>query len=412
MNLVQRVQDILLRPKPTWPAIEQEPGDVASIYRNYLVYLAAIPAIAGFIGMTLVGVGGFGMHMRVPFVSGLVNMVVGYVLSLAMVFVMALIVDALAPTFGGQKNRVNAVKLVAYGATAAFVGGVFSLIPALGMLGLLAAAYSIYLVYTGLPVLMKCPPEKAGAYTAVVVVCGIVASIVVAAVLAALAPSQHMGGFGGMRERADVKITTPQGEVSIDTSKLDEMAKRMEEAGKRMEAAQKSGDSAAASKAASEMLGALGGTSGEALPPQELKALLPDSLGALRRESIEAQGNQAMGLAGSSAKASYAGDGQQRVRLSITDLGGMAGLAQLAGWAGSTLDRETEREIERVYKQGQRTVREKSRKDGSRSEVSMILGNGVIVEAEGRKVELAALKSIVEGLDLARLETMKRPAKS
>ncbi|WOB08308.1 Yip1 family protein [Piscinibacter gummiphilus] len=411
MNLVQRVQDILLRPTTTWPAIEQEPADVASLYTRYVLILAAIPAVAGFIGMTLIGVGGFGMHIRVPFMWGLTNMVVSYVLSLVMVFVIALIVDALAPNFGGTKSQINALKLVAYGATAGFVGGIFGLIPSLSVLGLLAALYSIYLVYTGLPVLMKCPPGKAAGYTAVVVVCGIVAGIVIGAISAAVTPSRGLGRMGGMHGERDVTITTPKGEVTLDTSKLDEMAKRMEEAGKRMEAAQKSGDSAAAGKAMSEMVGAMAGATGEALPPQELKALLPESLGSLRRDSIEAQSNQAMGVAGSSAKARYT-DGSQRVDLSITDLGGMAGIAALAGWAGTTLDKETDTAIERVYKQGNRTVREKHRKDGSHGEVTVLLANGVVVEADGRKVEPAALKAIVEGLDLARLESMKRPAKS
>lgn len=411
MNLIQRVQDILLRPATTWPAIEQEPGDVASIYKNYVLILAAIPAVAGFIGMTLIGVGGFGMHIRVPFLWGLTNMVVSYGLSLAMVFVVALIVDALAPTFGGTRNQVNALKLVAYGATAGFVGGIFGLIPSLSVLGLLAALYSIYLVYTGLPVLMKCPPGKAAGYTAVVVVCGIVAGIVIGAISAAVTPSRGFGGMGGMHGERDVTITTPKGEVTLDTGKLDEMAKRMEEAGKRMEAAQKSGDNEAAGKALSDMMGAVAGASGEALPPQELKALLPESLGTLRRDSVEAQSNQAMGVPGSKALARYT-DGTQRVQLSITDIGGMAGIAALAGWAGSTLDKETDTTVERVYKQGNRTVREKFRKDGSRGEVTVLLANGVVVEADGRKVEPAALKAIVEGLDLARLESMKRPAKS
>jgi hypothetical protein len=194
MNLIQRVQDILLKPKPTWPVIERESTDVAGLYKNYLVFLAAIPALAGFIGMSLIGVGGFGTHMRMPFMWGLTNMVVSYVLSLAAVFVLALIVDALAPSFNGSKSQINALKLVAYGSTAGFVGGIFTLIPSLSVLGLLAALYSIYLIYTGVPVLMKCPPDKAAVYTAVVIVCGIVAFIVMGAITGALMP---MRGYGG-----------------------------------------------------------------------------------------------------------------------------------------------------------------------------------------------------------------------
>jgi hypothetical protein len=410
MNLVQRVQDILLRPKPTWPVIEQEQTDTAALYKHYILILAAIPAIAGFIGMTLIGVSGFGVSIRTPFVWGLTQMVVGYALSLAMVFVLALIVDALAPSFGGTKSQISALKLVAYGATAGFVGGIFQLIPTLGILGLLAGLYSIYLIYTGIPVLMKCPPDKAAAYTAVVIVCGIVAAIVVGAITAAVTPSRGFGPMSGAGG-GDITIRTPGGEVALDSGKLDAMAKRMEEAGKRMEEAQKSGDTAAAGKAAADILGAMAGTSGEPLAPQTLKALLPEALGDLKRESVEAQGNQAMGLAGSSAKASYQA-GDRRVALSITDLGGMGGLAALAGWAGTTLDKETADGVERIHKQGERTVREKYRKDGSHGEYTVILPNGVIVEADGRRVEPAALKSIVEGLDLGKLEAMKRPVKS
>jgi hypothetical protein len=189
MSLLERIQAILLRPKETWPVIAAEPADTATIYSNYLVFLAAIPAIAGFIGPTLVGVGGFGMSVRMPIVTGLIQLIVGYVLALVIIFVMALIVDALAPTFGGSRSPINALKVVAYASTAGFVGGIFNLLPALSILGLLCALYSIYLLYTGLPVLMRCPPDKAAAYTAVVVICGIVAMVVLGAIVSMFSPS-------------------------------------------------------------------------------------------------------------------------------------------------------------------------------------------------------------------------------
>jgi len=403
MNLVQRVQDILLKPKPTWPVIEQEQADVAGIYQRYLVFIAAIPAVAGFIGMSLIGVGGFGMHMRMPFMSGLVNMVVSYGLSLLVVFLLALIVDALAPTFNGSKSQINAFKLVAYGSTAGFVGGIFSLIPSLGVLGLLAGLYSIYLIYTGIPVLMKCPQEKAGAYTAVVIVCGIVASLIVGAVSAAVIPGRGFGGMmGGMTRDAEIQIRTADGAVSVDTSKMEEFAKKMEDAGKRMEAAQKSGDTAAAGNALGEMMSAMTG-GGEPIAADSLKTALPERAGDLKRDSVEAESSKL----GSSAKATYAGD-DKRLNLSVTDVGGTAGLAAL-GWAAAiTLDRDTDGKVERVYKQGSRTVHEEYHKDGSQGEYTLILANGLIVEAKGERVDQAALKSTVEGLDLARLESLKR----
>jgi hypothetical protein len=410
MSLIQRVQDILLKPKETWPIIAGEGGDTASVYRDYLIYLAAIPAVASFIGLSLIGAGGFGFSVRVPLLAGLVQMVVSFVLSLVMVFVLALIVDALAPTFNGTKSQINALKLVAYGSTAGFVGGIFGLIPSLSILGLLAGLYSIYLIYTGVPVMMKCPPEKAGAYTAVVIVCGIVAAVILGAVSAVFMPSagMHIGaGSGGTvlgsKGGGNVTISTPNGEMKIDTAKMEAMAKQMEEASK-------SGDTAAAGKAAGAMLGAMTGTNAAPIAAAELKALLPEALGELKRESIESGGGDIAGIGGSSAKAAYAG-GDKRVRLSVTDLGGLGGMAAIAGWANVTSDRETPSEIEKTYKAGNRTVHEKQRKDGSSGEYTVLLANGVVVEAQGEKVDVAALKGVVEALDLGKVEALKRAAK-
>ena len=410
MSLIQRVQDILLKPKETWPIIAGEGGDTASIYTNYLLYLAAIPAIASFIGLSLIGAGGFGFSVRVPIMSGLVQMVVGFVLSLVMVFVLALIVDALAPTFNGNKSQISALKLVAYGSTAGFVGGIFGLISSLSILGLIAGLYSIYLIYTGVPVMMKCPPEKAGAYTAVVVVCGIVAAVILGAVSAVFMPSAGMRMGAGMGAGAiggndtNVTITTPGGgEMKIDTAKMEAMAKQMEEASK-------SGDTAAAGKAAGAMLGAMTGTNAAPIAAADLKALLPESIGDLKRESIESGGGDVAGIGGSSAKAAYVA-GDKRLRLSVTDLGGLGGMAALAGWANMTSDRETPTEVEKTYKAGNRTVHEKQRKDGGSSEYTVLLANGVVVEAQGERVDVAALKKVVEGIDLGKVESLKRAAK-
>lgn len=415
MNLLQRVKAILLDPKATWPQIDAEPTTTGRLYTDYLMILAAIPAIAGFIGMSIIGFGGFGMSMRVPFFAGLINMVVGYVLSLVAIFVLSLIVDALAPTFKGQKNQLSALKLVVYASTAALVGGIFNLLPMLSVLGILAAFYSIYLIYLGLPVLMKCPQDKAIPYTAVVILCGILLSIVAGALAAWTLPSRGVAGMGQMgaaqpQAGSDVTVSVPGAEIRIDTNQLEAMAKKMEEAGKQMEAAQQSGDAAAAGKAMGDMLAALGGAS-TPIPAAELKALLPERLGELQRETIESQSGQAIGIAGSSARAQYV-QGERRLELAITDLGGMAGIAAMANWANVTSDRETGDKIEKTYKQGQRTFKEEAWKDGSRGELTVLLANGVMIEAQGEQIDLATVRAIVEGLGLDKLETIKRPAKS
>ena len=417
MSLIDRVQAILLKPKLTWPVIAAEGGDVASLYTGWVMILAAIPAVASFIGMTMFGIGGFGITIRVPIFSALLNMLIGYGLTLVMVFVLALIVEALAPSFGGTKDRIAALKVVAYSFTAVWIAGVLSLVPALGALGgLIGLVWSIYLLYTGLPVLMRTPADKAGAYTAVTIVCAIIAAIVIGAV-SSLFVRGSMGGLGmGTMSGAgagDITIKGADGSnVTINGQGMTDMAKRMEEAGKRMESAQKSGDNAAAGKAMGEMLGAMTG-SGSTTPIDSaaLKALLPESLGDLKRSGIEAQSGQAMGIGGSSAKAGYTA-GDKRVELSITDTGGLAGLATMAGWANMTMDKETDGKIEKVYKDGARTVHEEYRKDGSQGEMTVIPANGVIVSAEGGRVDMAALKSMVASVDLARLEATKRAAKN
>ena len=187
---------------------------------------------------------------------------------------------------------------------------------------------------------------------------------------------------GGGRRR--VQIKTPDGAtVTINPSGWPTLAKRMEEAGKRMESAQNSGDNAAAGKAMGDVLGARRRRrqrrADRCRRPQGDAA---ESIGDMKRTSIEAQGNEAMGIAASSAKASYAA-GDRHAELSIADTGGLAGLATMAGWANLTMDKETDGKVEKVYKEGGRTIHEDYRKDGSHGEMAVILANGVIVSAEG-----------------------------
>jgi hypothetical protein len=407
MNVIERAKAMLLQPAQTWPVIDAEQATVQSVYKDWLVVMAAIPAVCGFVGMSLVGVGMFGYGFRVPIVGGLVTMVFGYVLSLVAAYVMALIVDALAPSFGGTKNPVGALKIVAYGATAVYVAGLFKLLPMLGMLGILAACYSVYLMYLGLPVVMKCPQDKAPGYTAVVVILYVVVTVVVGTISAMFIGFGALSSYGHSTGAFSVK--TPDGEVTVDSSAL---ARRMEAARAHAEAAQKSGDPASAGAALGEMVGALTGTGGAAIPPADLKAQLPETLGALKRESFETSGGTAVGIASSVAKATYAGGDNQRAELAITDVGGLGGLASVATWANVTVDKETPDGIEKTYKDGGRTIHEEYRKDGSHGEVTVILKNGVIVETQGDHIDGATLKSMASGVNLDAIEAMKRPAKS
>jgi hypothetical protein len=186
MTLIDRVKNIIVSPKTEWPAIDREPGDTAFLFKNYVAILAAIPAICGFIGGSIVGYSIPGMGtVRMPVASGLANALIGYLLTFVIVYVVALIVDALAPTFGGRKNFPSALKLSVYSYTPAWLCGIFFLIPGLRFLTILGL-YGLYLLWLGLPVLMKSPQERSLLYAAAIVVCAIVIGIVLGLIQGAL----------------------------------------------------------------------------------------------------------------------------------------------------------------------------------------------------------------------------------
>jgi len=172
MSMIDRVKGILLEPKTEWPKIAAEPATAQSLYTGWIMILAAIGPIA----LLLRSIGG-----------GAVVAIVSYVIALVVVYVVALIADALSPSFDGEKGLDQALKLVAYSMTPGWVGAIFQLLPWVGgLLSLLASLYGIYLFYLGAPALRKCSDAKAIGYTIVVVLCVIVLQVLLASVLFAM----------------------------------------------------------------------------------------------------------------------------------------------------------------------------------------------------------------------------------
>jgi hypothetical protein len=178
-KLLARVKAILLTPRTEWEVIAAEPGDTAALFARYVAILALIPAVAGFIGSTLIG-----GYTSIP--SGLLGALVGYVLTFAVVYGVALIVDALAPTFGSQKNFPNALKLTVYSYTPVWLAGIFMLIPGLSFLTILGL-YGLYLIWLGLPPLMGAPFDKSVPYAVAVVACALVLAVALGVLHAVLA---------------------------------------------------------------------------------------------------------------------------------------------------------------------------------------------------------------------------------
>jgi hypothetical protein len=411
-KLIARVKAILLTPKTEWPVIAAEEASTGGLYKNYIIWLAGISALASFISISLIGrsMMMFGTF-RFSIAAGLTRAIVNLALTLVFTWLFAWLVDALAPTFGGQKNRIQALKAVAYAFTAGWVASIAVILPVLGSLIALAGAiYGIYLLYLGLPHTMKCPPEKAAGYTAATVVIAIVAGWILFAVfwgIAARAGFMGMGGFGGL-----TGMTRDGGSFDPDSNggKLGQWAKNMEEAGKRAEEAEKSGNPAAAAQAAGGVLAAvLGGGKGavEALAPDRIKGFLPESVAGLARTEVSAERNGAIGMQVSEAEAQYSDNGGQSIRLKVTDLGGAAGLAALAGWANIEADRQTQTGYDKTYKSGGRMVHEQWDNGSKSGEYAMIVGDRFSVEASGSAASVDVLKSAVSSIDLGGLEALR-----
>jgi len=172
--VVDRAKRLLLEPKAEWPRIDAEAATPKSLFTNYVMILAAIPAIAFALSMILFmprlpGVFGFSM------MSVLAGVVVQYLLTLAGVYVMSLIIDALAPTFGGTRDSLKALKLAAHYPTAVWVACAALIVPVIGaIIALVGLVYSLYLLYLGLPVLMKNPQDKTAPYFVVILLVAIV----------------------------------------------------------------------------------------------------------------------------------------------------------------------------------------------------------------------------------------------
>jgi len=188
MDIVARVQGILIKPKAEWPKIKEESISVSQMMTSYVMILAAVPAIAQFIGLGIVG-------QRVPFVgwfrlgigTALVRSILSYVLSVASAYVLSIIIDALAPTFLAKKNPEGAMKLAAYALTPTWVASVIGVIPMLYFLVWIASLYGIYILYLGLDAnLMETPKEKIVGYLVVIIIITFVIMFVIGAILGAL----------------------------------------------------------------------------------------------------------------------------------------------------------------------------------------------------------------------------------
>jgi len=202
--LIVRVKNMILTPKTEWPVVEREPTSIGQLYLSYVAPLALFAAVLAFIHVTLIGVHlPFGGTIRQPFSLGLTSLVMTLVGAFIGLLIVGFIINVLAPTFGGVRDMRQAVKTAAYAFTPAWIGAVFGLLPAFSTLLQLAAdVYAIYVLYLGLPIMMRGKKESAAGYTASVVVCTIILGFVLGAVMAGvgIATGGALSRFSPMSE--------------------------------------------------------------------------------------------------------------------------------------------------------------------------------------------------------------------
>ncbi|HEX9706541.1 MAG TPA: Yip1 family protein [Steroidobacteraceae bacterium] len=412
-KLIERAQRILMSPKTEWPVIAAEAETTAGLYKSYIAILAALGPIALFLKSTLIGtqlpfLGTFRLDMG----TGLVQLVIGYILSLVSVYVFALIVNALAPTFGGQKDSVQALKTVAYAMTAGWIAGIGQILPWLGVLiGIAGGIYSIYLLYLGLPVTMKSPPDKAAAYTAVSVIAGIILFWICAMIVGGIIGRSMWGGYGVGGPTVGESGGFDKGSTG---AAIEEWGKEIEKAGKQVERSAAESGGVPTGAAIGQLMGAVvGGKKGvDALPTDQIKIFLPETLAGLPRTSVSAERNAALGFQVSEARADYSDGTGRNLRLEIDDTGGAQGLVALANWAGVEQEREWSGGYERDYRADGRMVHERWDGTNGTGEYGMIVGERFSVQVSGKAASIDELKAaLATGVNVAGLESVASEAK-
>ena len=175
-STIGRARDVLFMPRATFKEVSSEFTHTSAVWGRYILPLTLIGPLAGAIGRFIFGqrIGGTSLATSVSITGALTWALIALLLQLAAVFVFTQVIGLLAPGFGGQKNDVQALKVAAYSSTPMWLAGIFNIHGRFLFLSIIVSAYGLYLLYVGLPTLMKVPNDRAMGYTAVVIIASIV----------------------------------------------------------------------------------------------------------------------------------------------------------------------------------------------------------------------------------------------
>jgi len=156
---------LLYEPSKEWANISKKKQSISHIYLTYLIFFAAIPPIAAFVGSTYVGwqIGGGDTHTLTT-QSALYLSVIAYFAILVAVLVLSMFIQWMAKTYGAKPSLAECVNLTAYSFTPLFLAGLLGAFPILWLdmlVTLFAIGMSVNLLFKGVPQLMGISEEKA-----------------------------------------------------------------------------------------------------------------------------------------------------------------------------------------------------------------------------------------------------------
>lgn len=409
--LIERIKNILLNPRSEWPRIAAEPETVGSLYTNYIVPVAGFAVLCSFVS-SLIGVNVLGVTYRPTYWQALSSGVWQLVFTLGGTYVVALVMGYLAKLFGGENNNVNALKLTAYAATAGWLSNIFLLIPGLGFLTILGI-YTLYLIYTGAPVLLNVPPARALPFTASLVAISIVTTMLIIGLATAFRSGDDGVSADARRHAAEIERRLNAGReapAESETTAPDTEQRTAEAPPATVEEeAPASGSGFGALDALTKRLESLskGGDNLPPIAPADLKDLLPFDLpgGYKRTETSSAEtGMEGMNMA--TASGIYA-SGDKQITLTISDMGAAGAVAGLASAFGANTSEEKDGVTRKMSTVGGRMVTEEFDTNQSTGMYGVMAADRVMVKADGRDGASAdEIRAAVESVDLGRVETL------
>lgn len=382
--IIGRVKRLIMSPKTEWEAIDGEAVEQNDLIMKYVAPLAAIPAIASIIGLSIIGVNILGNSFRIPFGSAVMGAIVSFIFAIIGVFVFAFIINALAPSFGAEKNFKQALKVSAYAPTASWIAGVFTAIPALSVLGLIGAVYSLYLLFVGLPKIMKPPSDKATTYTIVSLVVAIIVGIVLSGIAGVFTPKPGIGSMTGAHGGAM-------------RSEMDERLARLEEASE-------SGN-------INDVVGALGGmvggdSDGAVVEIDALRELAPARLAGLKRQSVNVE-SLSMPFTTVVMTAEY-GAGDKSLELTVTNSPMISAVMGVAGFSGAEYDRRSDDGYERLKRSGDTIIMSEWSKSSKRGRYARLIAGSFLVEAKGRNLNMKEIERAAKEINEKELKKLPK----